>query len=174
MRPDCRAATWVLLAALCGACGSRPLPNDGAGGMAGSTGGGTGGGARAGTGGGAGGLSGAGATTSAAGVGGAAGVAGAPADRPECPPATAPGMPCATVGSSCDSVVCSACSDQYWRLVRQGPAPCVCTSPGVWMCAGVGPGGPIGDCFFDPPLDCAIAQSLYEDASCQTHPPCSH
>jgi len=27
--------------------------------------------------------------------------------------------------------------------------------------------------FFDPPLDCDLAQILYVDAACQTHPPCS-
>jgi len=28
------------------------------------------------------------------------------------------------------------------------------------------------DCFFDPPLTCEIAQGLYEDPTCQTHPAC--
>jgi hypothetical protein len=33
--------------------------------------------------------------------------------------------------------------------------------------------GIIGDCFFDPPLDCPLASVLYEDAACTTHPPCA-
>jgi hypothetical protein len=57
------------------------------------------------------------------------------------------------------------------RLVRDR-APCACDPTGVWMCTLLPP-STIGDCFFDPPLDCDLAQSLYEDATCQTHPPCS-
>ena len=118
----------------------------------------------------------AGVTTGGAGAGGsaggAAGAAGTPADMPDCPLAAATGNPCATVGSVCRTTACIACSDQYWRRVPQG-VPCVCNPTGVWMCAPGSFGGPIGDCFFDPPLDCAIAQLLYEDAACQMHPPCS-
>ena len=182
MRHNFRAGAWVLFAALYCACGSRALPNRAAG-MAGSTGAGTdaaaggdaglgGAGGIAGAAGGAG-LGGSGATTGGAGsggsAGGAAGAAGAPATITECVLGIATGQACAVVGSACNGVVCSACSDQYWRLVRDGP--CVCAAPGVWMC--VRSPIAIGDCFFDPPLDCALAQLFYEDATCQTHPPCS-
>ncbi len=148
MQPNFRAAALVLVAALYGACASRALPNSAADGA---------------------GLGGTGVTTGGAGAGGSAG----PLVIPDCPPSATTGKPCAAVGSFCYSTLCSACSDQYWRLVPQGPAPCVCDSTGVWMCPSGASGGPIGDCFFDPPLDCALAQSLYEDATCLTHPPCS-
>jgi len=147
----------------------------GAGGVAGTAGdAGLGGGA--GTAGGAG-VAGAGATTGGAGLdgsgGGAAGAAGgATGGVPNCSPATIPGQPCAVVGSVCSNVVCDACSNQYWRIVTYGP--CVCDSAGRWSCPGSRPpGSVIGDCLFDPPLECDLAQLLYEDATCQTHPPCS-
>ena len=144
----------------------------GTGGAAGTTGGaGLGGaGGVAGTTGGAG-LGGAGATTGGAGLGGSAGggSAGAAGATPAaCAPGTTSGQACVDVGPVCRNVVCHACSDQYWRIVDDGP--CTCLSTGVWNCP---PGRTIGDCFFDPPLDCDLAQSLYEDATCQTHPPCS-
>jgi hypothetical protein len=170
MRPHFRAAAWVLFAALCGACGSRPLPNNAAGSTAGSTGGGTG--AVVGAAGSAG-LGGADVTTGGAGAGGIAGAAGASAGMPDCPPAVATGKQCPAVGSACRSTLCSACSDQYWRLISL-QLLCVCNPTGVWMCPPASPGGgPIGDCFFDEPLDCAFAQLVYEDANCQTHPPCT-
>ena len=64
------------------------------------------------------------------------------------------GRSCAAVGSACRSTsFASPVRIQYWRLVSQGP--CVCNPTGVWMRQPVSPGGgPIGDCFFDPPLDC--------------------
>jgi hypothetical protein len=93
-----------------------------------------------------------------------------PAGIVDCPRGTITGQPC-VVGSICSNVACHACSDQYWRLVRDR-APCACDPTGVWMCTLLPP-STIGDCFFDPPLDCDLAQSLYEDATCQTHPPCS-
>lgn len=128
----------------------------------------------AGTAGGAG-LGGDGPTTGGAGLGGSAGGAAGAAGMTaagivDCPPATTTGQPC-VVGSICSNVACHVCSDQYWHLVREGP--CACDPSGVWQCSRNPVIGPIGDCFFDPPLDCALAQSLYEDATCQTHPPCS-
>src|SRR5688572_30097836 len=131
MRSNFYTAVLVVLAALYGACGSRPLPNNAAGSMAGSTGdggqghpgGGTGGAAAGGAGpGGAGpiggaaggaGLTGAGGIAGGAGAGGAA---GAPVDMPDCSPATVTGGPCAAAGSVCRPVVCTACSDQLWSL----------------------------------------------------------
>jgi hypothetical protein len=189
MRPNLHAAVWVL-AALCGACGSRAVPGGmggqghlggGAGGAgAGGAGGGSAGGVAgslAGTTGGAG-RGGAGATTGGAGAGagggvsgsagGAAGAGGATPVVGDCPLGTATGQPC-VIGSFCTNVMCSACSDQYWSLVRS-LVPCSCSTTGVWSCPMIGRSG---DCFFDPPLDCALAQLLYEDATCQTHPPCS-
>jgi hypothetical protein len=120
------------------------------------------------------GLGGAGATTGGAGSGGSAGGAGGaagmtPAGIVDCPPATIPGQPC-VVGSVCSNVVCHVCSDQYWHLVRDGLCGC---QTGVWLCSGGNPTRPAGDCFFDPPLECDLAQTLYVDAACQTHPPCS-
>ncbi len=93
-----------------------------------------------------------------------------PAGIVDCSPATTTGQPC-IVGSICSNVVCHVCSDQYWRLVREGP--CACDPSGVWQCNRNPVIGPIGDCFFDPPLECDLAQTLYVDATCQTHPPCS-
>jgi len=120
------------------------------------------------------GLGGAGAATGGAGLGGsaggAAGAAGGPAVLPECSPETTTGQPC-VVGSVCNQVECGACSDRYWRRLV-GLRPCACDPTGVWACTPAPPGHSV-DCFFDPPLDCALAQLLYEDATCQTHPPCS-
>ena len=99
------------------------------------------------------------------GTGGGAGSGGVP----DCPGQVDTGQPC-TPGAMCTPLRCEACSDSYWRRAAAFP-PCVCEATGFWMCRGT-PGGPIGDCFFDPPLDCETAQSLYEDADCQTHPAC--
>jgi hypothetical protein len=166
MRPNFRTAAWVLLTALYGACGSRALPNNNPeGSVAGSTGSGTGGGQ------GHPGVADAGGAGQGAGGGGTSGAAGAPADMPECPRAAATGQPCAAAATVCNSTICTSCSDQHWRLIRQGP--CVCDAAGVWRCTPIAPIGPIGDCFVDPPLDCEFAQLLYEDATCETHPLCS-
>ena len=175
-----------------GGAGADDVGLGGAGGVGGTTGGaglegvgGTTGGAGlggvGGTTGGAG-LGGAGATTGGAGLGGVGGglggsaggtggAAGTAGDMPDCPPMPTPGQRC-VVGSVCrNAAQCHACSDRYWRLVGERP-PCLCDSTGSWWCSGRPPDHAV-DCFFDPPLDCDLAQSLYEDATCQTHPPCS-
>jgi len=40
------------------------------------------------------------------------------------------------------------------------------------MCDGSSVDPHIIDCLYEPPLECDIAQVLYEDADCQTHPAC--
>jgi len=49
---------------------------------------------------------------------------------------------------------------------------CSCDASGAWMCDGSSVDPHIIDCLYEPPLECDIAQVLYEDADCQTHPAC--
>jgi hypothetical protein len=111
------------------------------------------------------GAGGSGGTISGGGTGGtASGIA-------PCPNSTTSGQPCQTPGASCATGPCEECSDRYWRIGRT--ILCACQATGSWLCSANTPGGPGGgDCFFDPPLECPLAQWLYTDATCQTHPPC--
>jgi hypothetical protein len=173
-----------VLATLLGACDDRvPLGAGGArgnstgaagvgGGSEGHAGGGGRGGAVSGTSGAAGtspgGAGAGGVVSSGGGAGGGAG--GSSSVTPICSSDVVHGQPCTTVESRCMTGTCDACSDEYYRLVPS--SPCVCAPTGVWMCVPIPPGGG-GDCFFDPPLECALAELLYVDATCKTHPPCS-
>jgi hypothetical protein len=80
------------------------------------------------------------------------------------------GEPC-TPRTACTSWRCQACSDRYWSLLRG--LPCTCGDTGVWTCPSISPVTPIGDCLFEPPLDCETAATLYEDAACEIHPACA-
>jgi hypothetical protein len=79
------------------------------------------------------------------------------------------GQPCTAGSPPCARLVCEACSDQYWQRYRIGPCQC---SPSGWACLRPPGTSPI-DCFFDPPLECDLAQTLYEDAACTVHPVCT-
>ena len=88
---------------------------------------------------------------------------------PDCPWPTVTGQPC-TPPAICMNLRCVQCSDRYWVLAWAGR--CFCDASGAWMCDGSSAGPHIIDCLYEPPLECDIAQRLYEDADCQTHPAC--
>jgi len=142
MRSRLLAAAFGV-AALIGACGTRPPLRADGGGMGGEPDGG-------------------------AGDGGAVpGGTGYP--FPDCPWPTVTGQPC-TPPAICMNLRCVQCSDRYWVLAWAGR--CFCDASGAWMCDGSSAGPHIIDCLYEPPLECDIAQRLYEDADCQTHPAC--
>src|SRR5262245_19976146 len=97
-----------------------------------------------------------------------------PAEIQRCPASVETGQPCSVGAYPCSRGQCVVCSDRYWRLARSSVLPdCICEKTGVWKCISLSSGGSgIEECIFDPPLDCAVAEFLYEDAACQTHPPC--
>jgi len=128
-----------------------------------------GGGASGGAGTGGAGTSGGGGEGGGAGTGGTGATAGTSGSIMDCPAPIEAGQPC-SAGVMCMNFHCDACSDRYWRRNR-GRVPCYCDASAVWMCP-TSPGIPLGDCLFEPPLDCETAQVLYEDATCQTHPAC--
>ena len=179
-----RIGILALVACVGVGCHERPLTDDEMGGTgrvdsgtsdltggAGGNGGGAGasGGAAGGSDGGRGG---------GAGVGGAGGRPFWPG--PNCHPTLAVGDPCVAGETPCWAGVCSACGFELWMWIPMqvfcscAPGPNADVPAGVWTCQ-----SPIGshviiDCHLgDEPLDCRTAETLFSDAACTQHPPCT-
>jgi hypothetical protein len=172
--PGLSAMVAVLLAAAaCGVAKERPLSGGSGGSSApqgdAGTGGGAGGSGAGGSG--AGGSAGVDASGSSAGDGSADGRPPTGfSPFPTCTRTIISGDTCSVSDPPCSNIGCAACSADYWHRVSLDM--CLCHPDGRWDCSPLGPTTIIGDCFFEAPLDCVLASSLYTEAECTTHPPC--